>query len=819
MTLTRLRFLILTQLLVSSRLTVQAEDSTPDKFRERIGPVLKTLCFDCHGPNKQQGDIRLDRLNPDLVSGPDAETWHDVLNQLNQGEMPPKKAKQPTPEQRTLLTGWLQSALRKAAAARRFDRGRVKLRRLTRYEYANTMRDLLGLDMDYERDLPPEPTSQEGFLNNASTLEMSPTQIETYLDIARLALSQAIVSNERPTLHSFAQQVTSEGKLPTKKVAGHQPVRPEFILDLKQFPRKGAFELKVTARACIPNGQGLPRVKITMGHVPGIIHVPRGVIGEADVSEESQTFVFRGRMEDFPQPGPIAFGNSGFKGMIVMIDFVDADSRELRYDDRKYAQAAARPKQRAKKAKEEEKQDKPEPKPFGSRLDIEVTSVEFQAPVYQQWPPESHQRILFPSKNSDDEPTYVREVAQRFMSAAFRRPVRSDEVEQTVRLFNAVRDESTSFEEAMREVLASVLVSPHFLYIVESTADQPGSSRVSEYELASRLSYFLWSTRPDDRLLNLAAEGRISDPATLKAEVTRLLEDERSSEFTSRFVDQWLDLGALDRVAVNPEFFPNFDNALKQQMRSESHACFAEILHNDRSALELLESDWTMLNRPLAKHYGIDGPRSSRFERVTLPADDPRGGLLGQGAFLLANSNGEDSHPIKRAVWILDRLLDSPPGSPPADVPDLDAESPDMAKLSLKEQLAIHRSKESCAACHRGIDPWGIPLENFDATGRWRTEVLRHGKRPQVAVAASSELPDGTTISGVRELKKYLMAERREWFAKALVRRLMAYGLGRSLDIGDSQNVDHLTASFTANHFRLKQLIVDFVQSESFLTK
>ncbi len=804
-----------------------AGDATVEVFERDIRPVLKTLCYDCHGPEKDKGGVRFDQLDPDLVNGPDAETWHDVLDQLHLGEMPPAKAKQPTIEQRRRLTDWIQSALRAAVEAKRFKNGRVVMRRLTRYEYANTMRDLLGLELDFARDLPPDPPSQEGFLNNGATLEMSPTQITHYLQVARKALAEAIVTGPRPKAYEFSQSATATGKLPTKKVAGHQPVRPEYILDLKEFPRTGEFELKITAQASIPEDQGYPRMRVSMGHVPGIIHVPRGEIGEVDVSERSETFTFRGRMEGFPQPGPVAFGNSGFKGLIVMIDFVDADGQELRYADRQYTQPTPKPKQvqneKKKRSTEETAKDDPtgtpEPVPFGDRLDIRVTSVEFKAPVHASWPPPSHRRWISSSKNSEDELRYIRELLRRFMTLAFRRPVTIEEVEQTAQLFEAIRPNADSFEEAVRETFASVLISPNFLYMVETRDSHSEKQHVTGFELASRLSYFLWSSAPDQRLLDLAEQGTLREPDTLRQEVTRMLTDERFQEFIRRFVDQWLDMDALNRVAVNPEYFPDFDNEMKQHMRKETQAYFAEIVHNDRSALELIDSDWAMLNRPLAKHYGLDGPRSSRFERVVLGGANRRGGLLGQGAFLLANANGEDSHPIKRGVWILDRLLDSPPAPPPPDVPELDAESPDLANLTLKEQLAVHRAKESCENCHQGIDPWGIPLENFDAIGRWRTEVPAHKKRPSTTVDAASILPDGTKINGVEQLQRYLVDDCSERFARSMVKRLMAYSLGRSLDFGDREAALTLTTRFIESEFRLKSLIIDLVQSETFLTK
>ena len=796
---------------------VRAEESTSKLFVRQVKPLLAKYCAECHGPETQEGEIRFDLMPTDPLTAENPERWHDVFNQMSAGEMPPKDSDQPSPEERQIVSDWLQRFLREAAAAKRYRDGRVVTRRLTRYEYTNTMCDLLQVDLDYARDLPPEPASSEGFRNNSSSLEMSPTQIEIYLKTGRRGLAEAIVTDEPAKVYEFAQSETALGLLPNRKIAGHQPVQPEFILDLKEFPRHGKFELKLTVESSIPEGRAVPRIHVTLGHVPGIIHVPRGIIGDADVREGVQTLTFTGRMEDFPQPGPIAFGNSGFKGMIVMVDFRDAEGRELRHDDRRYVQPQSKQK-KGKIAFQPLQAPKP-PTPFGSRLELRVVSAEFRAPVYQSWPPKSHTAILSGSGSPKDESRKIRNILGPFMTRAYRRPVTSAEVEQTAQLFEAIRPQYDSFEEAVRETLASVLVSPHFLYIVEQRDEAGQSQPLNDYELASRLSYFLWSSMPDERLFQLASQQKLHRPEVLSSEVERMLNDSRSTEFVKHFVDQWLDLDALNRVAVNPEFYPDFDNDLKSQMRLETHHYFARVLKENRNALELLDSDWAMLNYSLAQHYGLKGPRSSKFVPVSLSPDNPRGGLLTQGAYLLANSNGEDSHPIKRAVWILDRLLDSPPAPPPPDVPELDAERPDLAKLTLKEQLAVHREKESCNACHRGIDPWGIPLENFDAVGRWRTKIPQHRKRPAVEVDAASELPNGTRIGGIEKLQRYLVEQRNEWFARAIVKRLMTYGLGRSLDLGDRESVENLKSEFIDAEYRLKSLILAFILSESFQTK
>ena len=352
----------------------------PATYDAEVLPVLEKLCFECHGPDKQKGEIRFDTLDPDLVNGSDTETWHDSLDQINLGEMPPEKAQvQPSPEERKILSDWISSS---AAEAKRYAQGRVLMRRLTRYEYANTMRDLLGIEMDFARELPPEPASPEGFLNNGASLEMSPTQIETYLAVAREALDNVIVSGERPEVFYYKIDKTDVGKLPRKRDGGAKPVNPEFVVDVAKFPRKGEFQLLVKAGANIPEGHGFPRLKVEMGCVPGIIHVPRKHVGEAVVTasvDDPQTFVFRGRIEDFPQPGVGGFGSAvAFKGMIVLIDYVDAEGKELRFPGRTYSDPPAKTK---KGGKPQAKVKAPSQKARSSpRADIVIHSAEFVAP-------------------------------------------------------------------------------------------------------------------------------------------------------------------------------------------------------------------------------------------------------------------------------------------------------------------------------------------------------------------------------------------------------------------------------------------------------
>jgi mono/diheme cytochrome c family protein len=775
-------------------------------FRREVEPVLKQRCIECHGPDAQEADLRLDTLDPDLISGGDAETWHDVLNKLNLGEMPPEQARPLSQQQREFVVGWLTAELQRAEQVKRSNGGQVVLRRLTRYEYDNTMRDLLGVNLDFARDLPPDPPSPQGFRNNGAVLGISPLQMELYLEAARRGLKEAIVLGEKPLVYTHRAEKSEKVRRVKGEVSNRLGASGRFLARMMEFPRAGEVLVRVRAGGSAPEDAPWPRMRVALG-VRADVQAPEKTLGEVDVTapvDAPQTYEFRGRIEDFPLPGH----NPKYPGLQITVYNSSA------YDQPKQAKGKKQKKNK-KKGQQDAEIDPNEPL-------VVIESVEFEGPVIASWPPPSHTRILFPSDSADDETKYAREVLQRFLTRAYRRPVKDADVDFLVRHFQRLRPDYATFEETKREVLAMSLISPEFLYLVEPKQNASKRERLSDYELASRLSYFLWSSMPDDRLFELAAAGELHKPEVLAPEVERMLADPKSRQFVRHFTNQWFDLAALDRIAVNPEFHPDFDDRLKADMRRETQLFFAAILDEDLSCLTLLDADFTLVNRPLAEHYGIAGPRGTAHQRVALSPEDRRGGLLAQGSFLLSGSNGEDSHPIKRAVWLLDRLLDDPPPPPPPDVPQLDPDKPDLAGLPLKRQLEIHRRKEACNNCHRGIDPWGVALENFDAVGRWRTEVAppRKGKnRKAVPVDASAQLPDGTQIEGVEQLKQHLLTQHREQFAQAVVRRLLAFSLGRSLDLSDQPAVESLTRTFAEDDYRLRSLITAIVQSEPFQTK
>lgn len=782
-------------------------------YGKDIKPILAKHCVECHGADKQRGDLRLDTLDP-AFGGPSAETWHDVLDKVSVGGMPPEDEPAMEAASRRKLLDWVRNNLDRVARERKGISNQAVLRRLTRYEYNNTLHDLLGIDLDFAKALPPESLSSDGFQNNGLAMGMSPLQLEYYLEAAHLAMSKAIVEGPAPKKHTYRFEQTTFGKASTKGKAtaakSNQGPIPAFIIGGKnsrvpdgrgllywmgEFPREGDFQIRVNAGSVAAKGLGVPRMRIGMATGFGLKGTIK-ILEEVDVTNsesDKQVYTFRGRMENWPLPS----AKSKYPGITIIIfnGYMDTD----KLTNSKLRKMASRV--------------SPDPS------ELVVESVEFTAPFYKSWPPAHHTRLLPPSRES--EPRWAEQAIASFMAKAYRRPVTKSDVDLVMTFYNQVRLASSSFEDAMRKSLAMVLISPEFLYLVQPSDGDQGRP-LTQYELASRLSYFLWSTMPDEKLLALAGSGRLKDPSAMASQIRAMIADPRSDRFVQNFTDQWLGLSGLNSVAINPEYYPDFDERLKPMMRQETEAFFAEVLRKDLSALNFIDSDFAMVNRPLARHYGLASPQGQFFERVALKPADGRGGLLTQGSFLMINSNGEDSQPINRAVWLLERLLDDPPPPPPPGVPGLDSESSkDFASLPIKKQLEMHRNREACNDCHRGIDPWGLAFESFDAVGLKRTSTLRKigRKTLKAPVDDQAKLPNGKVVKGAQGLQAYLLKYDGDRFARALVSKLLTYAVGRSLVLEDRPVLEALVKDFKKNDYRLSDLIVAIAQSEAFQNK
>ncbi|MGB0580109.1 MAG: DUF1592 domain-containing protein, partial [Limisphaerales bacterium] len=446
----------------------------------------------------------------------------------------------------------------------------------------------------------------------------------------------------------------------------------------------------------------------------------------------------------------------------------------------------------------------------GDPPSVRIHHVEIGWPIYDQWPPASHLRI-FPETNTRfDETAQARKLLTQFLTKAWRQPVADADLERMMSLFAKVRPQCQDFQEAVVEVLAVGLASPRFLYLVQKSA--PGK-RLNGHELATRLSYFLWCSMPDDELRQLAQSRELLKPDVLAQQAGRMLADPRARRFAEQFVHQWLGLEMLDILAVDKKTHPTFDTVLKTAMHGEIIAFFETILTDDRSLLDFIDSDFALINQRLAQHYGIPDVHGPRFQRVALSPKHDRGGLLTQAGVLAMTSNGIDSNPLRRGVWLLDNLLNDPPPPPPPAVPEIDVADPNIMKLTLKERLEQHRDDPACMSCHQRIDPWGIAFENFDAIGHWRTTV---NNRP---VDSTGVLFNNDALEGMAGLKRYLLENRQDQFAEALVHKLTTFALGRPLGFADRAHITRLTADLRRQGDGLATLVHLIVQSEIFRTK
>jgi len=401
------------------------------------------------------------------------------------------------------------------------------------------------------------------------------------------------------------------------------------------------------------------------------------------------------------------------------------------------------------------------------------------------------------------------------MTRAWRGPVKDEDVELYSDLFSKYRPEFASFEETIIEVLATVLAAPEFLYLIQgdSGAQANGSTTVSDLELASRLSFFLWSSIPDSPLLKLALEGKLKNPEVLHSQIERMLADSRSQRFSQNFMEQWLGLEALETVIIDQTKFKGYDDLFKENIQQEPLTFFEEVLKKNSSIMDFLHSDYLMINEALARHYGIPEVYGQEFRKVAVSPESNRGGLLTTAAVMTMNSTGVDSNPLKRGIWLLERILHDPPPPPPPNVPEVDLTDPRILSMTQKERMADHRNQAACRSCHAKIDPWGIALENYDAIGSYRTTIK---DKP---VDATAVLYNRQKLDGVGSMKDYLLAKRQDQFARAMVHKLSSYALGRPISFSDGGEIDKMTQELRESGDGLKDLVSIIIRSELFSNK
>lgn len=440
-----------------------------------------------------------------------------------------------------------------------------------------------------------------------------------------------------------------------------------------------------------------------------------------------------------------------------------------------------------------------------------VDSIDWDGPIVESWPTQAHQRIFGDSKDA-------REIVSKFAERAWRRPVKAEEITPLLQPFEQAQKLGEAFELSIRGSLVAVLCSKNFLYLVEGDAKQP-RQQLGDHELASRLSYFLWSTLPDQRLLDLARDGKLREAATLRAETRRMLADPKAAAFAESFPRQWLQLRKVGMFPPDKVLYPEYDENLEQSMVAETVSFFAEILKTNSSLREFLDSDWSMINERLAMHYEIPGIRGDQVQRVSFKPEQHRGGLLTQASILSLTSDGTRHRPVHRGVWVLESIIGKPPPPPPANVPALGTPAPNVKKTTVREKLEQHRADPNCTACHNKIDPLGIAFDNYDAIGRWRTvEAMKDGTGDNPALDPSGKLPDGRSFEDSKELR-HLLLDDADKFAAAFTEKLATYALRRGMTFTDREELTRIATESKKSDYQLRALIESFVASPLFLKR
>ena len=748
--------------------------------------LVDRYCVACHNDRSLRAGLSLENVSIDDVAG-HPEVWERVIRKLRAGAMPPANSPRPDDDAYQGLLTHLESALDVQAAAAP-NAGRPEtLRRLNRTEYRNAVRDLLGLDVDVATLLPGDDASF-GF-DNVGVVELSPTLMERYLTaaqkISRLAVgSLGIVPGSRVVV--LRPDLTQEGHIAGLPFG----TRGGTLVD-HTFPLDGEYEIEVRlARNRNENVEGLREPHVLEMTLDGDRLQLFNVVPDRQrlggyYSDEDVDRHLNLRLS--VSAGPHTFGTAFLQKNSAIIETERQPYQAQFNQDRHPRQQPA------------------------------VHSVSITGPFDPRGAGDtpSRQRIFSCRPTSvDDEADCAATIISSLARRAYRRPVSYGDLEMPLNFFERGRA-SGGFEAGIELALRALLTSPEFLFRVERDPEDVAAAtnyRLSDIELASRLSFFLWSSIPDDELLELAEAGRLRDKTVIANQVHRLLADPRAASLTTNFAEQWLYLRNLDTAQPNLREFPDFDDNLRQAFRQETQLLFSSIVEEDRNILELLRADYTFLNERLARHYGISGVYGTNMRRVPLPAESPRRGLLGHGSILTVTSYATRTSPVLRGKWILDNLLGMPPPPPPPNVPPLEEPEPGVAARSMRERMEAHRANAACAACHRLMDPAGLSMENFDAIGRWRDRG-----EDWTPIDASGSIPGSGrgTFDGITGLRKAVLA-RPQIFAGTVTEKLMTYALGRGLDYYDGPAVRQIVRSAADDDYRFSSLVLGIVESTPF---
>jgi hypothetical protein len=735
-----------------------------DEFVEKIVPFVNKYCMPCHDLDKAAGGLSLDAFRSTDHARKDRKTWANVAHALAAGDMPPKRKPQPTKEEKAAVIDWVENALTKVDCGAAKDPGRVTLRRLNRAEYNNTVRDLCGVDLKPADDFPADDVGY-GFDNIGDVLSLQPVLLEKYLAAADKVLAAALT--RPPPVVSQKQTYRPQNILVIPRSAKTREGRPTITftsegsayLEKFNFPAEGEYVVRFRGWGTNVGGE-YPRavVRVAGRDVKAVsVEAPKDKPGLYEV---------RARLPAGEKRVAVAFTNP----------HENKDEKDA-----------------AKKFRE-----------FGVGL-IEVEGPFNPTPKPD---PESIGLLLVATpKGKEDERPAAEKVLGEFARRGFRRPVKPDELARLLRLYDVAVSQGEPWEQALRLPMKAVLCSPHFLFRIEDDpADPEGVRPLDDWEYATRLSYFLWSSMPDEELFRLAEKNELREPGVLDAQVRRMLRDPKAHALTENFAGQWLQLRNLKTVAPDSGFYPDWDEALRAGMAGEAEAFFGHVVREDRSVLEFLDADYAFVNDRMSRHYKIPRVEGAEFRKVKLP-DGRRGGIVTMASTLTVTSNPTRTSPVKRGKWVLENVLGTPPPPPAPDVPELPPAG--QLKGTLRQQMEQHRANPSCAGCHAKLDPLGFGLENFDGIGAWRDRD--NGQK----IDSRGVLPDGAAFDGPAELRKVLLGKA-DQFRRCFADKLLTYALGRGLEYYDKCALDEVVAASKANGDRFSAVVLAVVKSDPF---
>ncbi len=797
----------------------QAQKSqTRVSFDKSVLSFFAENCYGCHSAKLKSGELNLEEYNTAASLTQDRDKWEIVLLKLRTGEMPPKGMPRPDATELKAVIQWIEGEFERADRLAKPDPGRVTARRLNRVEYNNTVRDLLGVDLRPADDFPQDDSGY-GFDNIGDVLSLSPALMEKYLAAAERVSRAAVVGPDalKPTLVQYRPQGRNikPGKAALTDYDLTGLSLPNALHVTHRFPVDGEYVFRIFLGGNRPQASDPIEIALWVDgrQVQTLKYDPANTAGfETDRQE------LGGKQRELR--AKVSAGDHWIAATILRL----YEGLPARYNGPnpstrpvppppEFKLPPGVPTERTEEFKKRFEARRAEAEKIPPN-DARIGYLEVGGPYNQARGPSAESRkkiIICGHRDGEHQNGCARQIVANLAHRAFRRPVSAEEINQLTGLISAAQKQKDSFEEGIGLAIQAMLVSPNFLFRIEQDRKTAASKEyhpINQHELASRLSYFLWSSMPDDELLGCADRGSLRQPSVLTTQVRRMLKDPKSRALVENFGGQWLELRKLESVKPDRERFPDFEEYLRMSMRQETELFFDNIVRDDRSILDFIDGRYTFLNERLARFYKIPGVKGPEFRKVLLNETTQRGGVLTHASILTVSSYSTRTSPVLRGKWILENLLNTPPPPAPPDVPNLD-EAKVGSSASLRRQLEEHRKNATCASCHVRMDPLGFGLENFDAIGAWRTQ---DGKFP---IDASGSLPDGRSFQGPQELRAILKTDRNA-FSECLTEKLLTYALGRGLERYDRPTVKKISGSLTTHEYRFSSLVLEIVNSLPF---